>query len=315
VTEGVCSPRPTPPRHILGPWGARRLMSAFLSLICLVSSGTASAWGTAGHAIIADIAESRLSPTTLGQVQQLLALIHQRHLASIASWADEWRFNHPETGRWHYVDIPLSVTDYNPARDCPSGSCVVAKIEEFTKALTDRSRSPQERLQALEFVVHFVADVHQPLHASNNGDEGGNLIPVTYLGQAISDRGYPWTLHSVWDTAIIEHHLALTGVEQDVVDGERADVRAMARNLGSQIDLTLVNQWTKVGLDPASWAMESHDVARSTAYLGVLDGNDKPLPEPIVLGADYDNAVWAAIEVQLEKAGVRLAATLNAALK
>jgi len=299
--------------------GLRRLcrlaFCALLVPLVLANPAPGWAWGVAGHAIIADIAESRLSPQALAQVQQLLALHHQHHLSDVASWADEWRFNHPETGPWHFVNIPLFASNYDPARDCPGGNCVVAKIDEFTKVLTDRSRSPEDRLQALEYVVHFIGDVHQPLHASNNDDAGGNKVLATYLGQTTSDRGYPWTLHSIWDTAIIEHYLPM-GYGTDVqANGERSEVTSLARQLEGQITQTMAVEWTRDGLDPIGWATESHDIARTVAYHGILAQEGKPLPQPIALGNDYDTMAWTTIQLQMEKAGVRLAAVLNYILK
>ena len=297
-------------------WRSRRLaLSALLFPLFIVTTSPGWAWGTAGHAIIADIAESRLSPQALAQVLQLLALHHQRHLSDVASWADEWRFNHPETGPWHFVNIPLLASNYDSVRDCPNGNCVVAKIDEFTKVLADRERSPEDRLQALEFVVHFVGHVHQPLHVSNNDDEGGNLIPVTYLGQSVSDRGYPWTLHSVWDTAIIGHHLLIDYGADAPADDQRSEVISLAHQLEGQITHTMAENWTYDGLNPIGWAIESHDVARMVAYRGILDSKGKPLPQPINVGSGYDSMAWAAIRLQLERAGVRLAAVLNEILK
>jgi S1/P1 Nuclease len=287
-----------------------------LAVICnLAAAASALAWGSAGHAIIAEIAEPRLSAAALAEVHQLLALKHQNHLAELSSWADEHRFLHPETGPWHYVDIPLNASSYDAARDCPGDNCVVAKIEEFTNILADKSQSPATRLEALEYIVHFVGDVHQPLHASNNDDAGGNKVQVIYLGQATADEGYPWTLHSVWDTGVIEHHLALAYDTQGRVDGVRSDVRSIARTLEGQLPLAKAAEWTEVGLDPVGWAMEAHDLARTIAYHDILDNQGKPLPQPIGIGTEYDAMAWIAIQLQMERAGVRLAAVLNAVLK
>ena len=85
-----------------------------IAVLCSIAADPALGWGTAGHAVIADIAESRLSEPALAEVHQLLALKHDSNLSQIASWADEWRFLHSETGLWHYVDIPLGASSYDP---------------------------------------------------------------------------------------------------------------------------------------------------------------------------------------------------------
>jgi S1/P1 Nuclease len=288
---------------------------ALIILHNVTATSPALAWGSAGHAIIAEIAESRLSKSALAEVQELLALKHQTNLAEISSWADEHRFIQPETGPWHYVDIPVNTSSFDAARDCPNGNCVVAKIEEFARILANKGQKPETRLEALEYVVHFIGDVHQPLHASNNDDAGGNKVQVIYLGQTISDRGYPWTLHSIWDAAIIEHHLAMTYGVETLGEGERPDVTSLARELEGRITPHMSEEWTRDGLNPTGWAVEAHDLARTVAYHGILDYQGKPLPQPIGIGSEYDAMTWAAIQLQMERAGVRLAATLNAVLK
>ena len=116
--------------------------------------------------------------------------------------ADQIRMQRPETAPWHYVNIPIhpapdEPSDYDATRDCPNDACVVAKIEQFERVLADRQVSQRQRLEALKYLVHFVGDVHQPLHTSNDHDRGGNEVPVTFMGRQTN-------LHAVWDTGIIE---------------------------------------------------------------------------------------------------------------
>jgi hypothetical protein len=298
-------------------WFLLRRLSALTALIAasiLAVPVSAFAWGVAGHATIAEIAETRLSATALAEVRQLLAVKHVIHLAEIASWPDEWRVFHPETGPWHFVDIPLFASGYEPARDCAGDNCVVAKIEEFASVLADRRRPDEERFQALAYVVHFIGDVHQPLHASNDDDAGGNKIIVTYFGQTKSDRRLPWNLHSVWDTAIIEHHLASAYGEPTRVEGVRSDVRLLAHKLSAKVTRREAAGWTKGGLQPIAWANQSHDLARTVAYRGIIDADGAPLSSRTTVGTDYDERAWKVIELQIERAGVRLASVLNASL-
>lgn len=188
----------------------RRLLLA--SLLSVMTSaliiGPALAWGPVGHAIIAEIAEARLTPAAAQAVAQLLSQDGAQHLDQIASWADAIRPSHPETGPWHFVDIPLSAQGYNAARDCPGGNCVVEQIQRWGAVLGDATVAPAERLIALKYVVHFVGDIHQPLHCETNfasrpppnGDRGGNDVHLTYFGRSTN-------LHAVWDGGIIEEAL------------------------------------------------------------------------------------------------------------
>src|SRR5262249_23728353 len=97
-----------------------------------------------------------------------------------------------ETAPWHYVDIPISKPHLDMSRDCPRGDCVIVKIEEFEKVLRDPAAEATARREALMFLIHFIGDMHQPLHSSDNGDKGGNGLAVEFLGRQAN-------LHSLWD--------------------------------------------------------------------------------------------------------------------
>ena len=127
-----------------------------------------------------------------------------------ATWADAWRSaGHRETAPWHFVDQELGHPDLSSgcfgrpalsgavASAGPAQDCVVDKIDEFTAELASPSTTPAERLLALKYVLHFVGDVHQPLHASDNQDRGANCVRIALGGPATSN------LHSFWDTAVL----------------------------------------------------------------------------------------------------------------
>ena len=101
----------------------------------------------------------------------------------------------PATRRWHYVNIPLGAKAYDPVRDCekrPEGDCLVAAIVHFQGILASRRMPKAERSKALRYLVHLIADAHQPLHcAERDGDAGGTLLKLTYFGT-------PLSLHQVW---------------------------------------------------------------------------------------------------------------------
>jgi hypothetical protein len=145
---------------------ARPVPSKWLALLTsftfILASVRCWGWGREGHQVVATIAEDHLNETTKVMIQ---SLIGNNHLQSVATWADDIRKQLKDTTPWHYVNIPLGGM-YNAKRDCePPRSCVVVKIEEFTRALTDKSKSRDERAEALKFVVHFVGGIHQPMHS------------------------------------------------------------------------------------------------------------------------------------------------------
>ena len=251
----------------------------------------ALAWGSEGHHIAAEIAEQFLEPSTARQVRELLAIDNETTLAQASTWADEIRSQRPETARWHYVNIPITPPAgtppaYDARRDCPTGACVVAKISAFEAVLGDKSAPPRQRLEALKWLVHLVADVNQPLHASNNGDRGGNDVQVDFMGRRTN-------LHAVWDTGI----LAAAHI---------SDERAYALELARSISPAEAKQWRSGA--PADWACDSYGVARNLIY-GVWPHGPGDLP------ASYEQKAIYVVQVQLEKAGVRLAAVLNEALQ
>jgi hypothetical protein len=135
-------------------------------------------WSRDGHRIIAKVAEDHLDETTKVMIQ---SLIGNNHLSSVASWADDVRRERRETGPWHYVNIPLGGT-YNAAHDCAPPGCNVGKIAELLKVLTDKAAPREKRAEALKFLVHFVGDIHQPMHAAKEA-AGGNGIRVLFLAR------------------------------------------------------------------------------------------------------------------------------------
>lgn len=291
-----------------------RGMIAALALVALAASPAARAWGVVGHAIVADLAEARLKPAALTQVYNLLALDLHGHLDEVSSWADEYRGTHAETGPWHYVDIQIGDTAYDPARDCANRDCVIARTDEFIRVLADRTRPAEERLQAMKFVVHFVGDLHQPLHSGENHDQGGNKIPVDFMGQTIAYGKYRMNLHSVWDTAVIERRLSA----HEGPNAHAADLRHGAADLADQLRKDIrqsdAGRWLAPPATATAWALDAHDLARDYVYPGIAKAGAPSPTETVDLGADYDTMAWAVVQLQLERAGVRLADVLNRAL-
>ncbi|MBY0412252.1 MAG: S1/P1 nuclease [Burkholderiaceae bacterium] len=172
-------------------------MRALYFLACVWSlawHSAANAWGVQGHQVVAAIAQARLSPAAQQEVTRLLALEPGATLESVASWADQQRS--PETAAWHYVNFPRGTCVYAAQRDCLGGGCVVDAIEQQAAVLRS-ARPDTERLVALKYLVHWVADVHQPLHAGHAEDRGGNRYQVQAFGQGSN-------LHAVWDSALLQ---------------------------------------------------------------------------------------------------------------
>jgi nuclease S1 len=170
-------------------------MALSASVLCWLTPHPARAWGSEGHQVVALIAESALEPQARAAVEQLLALEPGATLASISTWADEHRS--PATSAWHYVNFPQGDCNFQETRDCPDGHCVVAAIQKQTEVLAT-DPSAEKRLKALKYLVHFMADVHQPLHAGFAEDRGGNKFTLKRFMQQTN-------LHAVWDSGLIRY--------------------------------------------------------------------------------------------------------------
>jgi hypothetical protein len=173
-----------------------------IAWLLALAPALAHAWGPAGHHIVAELADTQLTPRARTEVRRLLAVTHDRSIADVATWADDLRDERDRRALWratsklHFVNFASMSCRYDPPRDCPGGRCVIAAIERYARVLGDRSRPDAERAEALRFVVHFVADAHQPLHAGYRNDKGGNLYQVQLNGRGTH-------LHAVWDSRVL----------------------------------------------------------------------------------------------------------------
>lgn len=256
---------------------SRHLPLLLASLLSGLLHSNANAWGYETHRMIATLAEPQLTPAAKAQVQRLLDLEPGATLSSIATWADEIRDR--KTGSWHYVNFDNGDCSYDANRYCPEGNCVVEAIAAQVNVLQSAA-TEQERLTAMKFVVHLVADVHQPLHAGFGEDKGGNLFQVQAFGKG-------GNLHSLWDTALIVNR---PGGSASLRDELAASVRGQAEPLAPA---------------PLAWAQESCKiVARPDFY-----------PDARVVGEPYQAAHEATLRARLSAAARRLAGVLNAALR
>ncbi len=251
-----------------------RFFSILALLQCLLPPLPAHAWGTEGHRIIAALAQRQLTPAARKEIDRLLALEPGETLESISTWADEHRS--PATAPWHYVNFPRSSCTYDAERDCPNGRCVVAAIEKQIDILRFEV-SDQRRLNALKYLVHFVADVHQPLHAGYLDDKGGN----TYQLQVFM-RGT--NLHALWDKGLIS-------------------------NLNEDLETTVNRLWKRSSQFNQSDLSMIHAAQESCRIVGTPGY----YPDRKV-DMDYIKRFTPVMEERLFWAGNRLARVLNSAL-
>ncbi len=260
---------------------ARRFALAF-GLFVLACAGDSFAWGARGHRVIAAMAEARLDGPVESELKRLLAVTGARELADVAAWADELREETPQsplakaTTKLHYVNFSDAGCRYDAARVCPGGQCVVAAIDRYAAILGERSRPDAERAEALRFLVHFVGDAHQPLHAGYRSDRGGNEFQVRLGGKGSN-------LHSVWDF--------------DVLSIRRIGWRRYAAALQPPRREAAHGR-------PRDWAEAS---CRLTRDGGVYPSSRK-------LDARYLAAMQPIAEQRLQRAAIELAAMIQRAL-
>ena len=193
----------------------RRVLRIVLAFLLVTSLPMQSfAWGREGHHIIALIAQSRLTDTAK---TKLIALLGAQTLAEASTWPDEIRKDHPETAGWHYVSIPRSAPFFDEERDCfqpdparPEASansdhhnCAVVRIDMFTRIAADTAQPKAARIDALKYLIHFLSDLHQPMHAMGEA-RGGNDIKIVQFGQT-NCGDHPCNLHGLWDSGLIDH--------------------------------------------------------------------------------------------------------------
>lgn len=253
---------------------------------CLCGTLPAFGWGPEGHSLVARLAAARLTPAAAARVTEILG--PGTTLASISSWPDQIRRARPETGPWHYIDIPIDKPHLDMKRDCPAGNCVIMKIEDFEKVLTAPDATAEQRREALMFIVHFVGDMHQPLHCSDNKDKGGNDVKLDLYGK-------PTNLHSLWDTGLL---------------GRMGEEEAMFTALNRDLTPKRAKKWGKGTIE--DWAEQIHKAGQKTTY-GKLP--KAPAGSLIKIDARYEQRADPLIKDELEKAGARLAVVLNTTLK
>ena len=298
----------------------------------LISVVPAFGWRCNGHQIVALIAEWRLNPRALAGVMDLLGSRPFDHssrkfcldgpddaMADSSTWADDVK-REEKNGPWHYIDIPRGVEHADLRTYCePVGpsvdgkdrpGCILTAMQYEQAMLRDEATAPADRAKALRYLIHFLGDLHQPLHTTNNNDHGGNCVPLQFL-----DAPKRSNLHDVWDYQILERDF-----------GERhLGVAETAQYLDKKFQHEWQN-WGKGPIDFDQWAWEGHHIAEEITYGKLRPKVPVEPPDPhadcrvesrkieslhVRVDQAYQNAAAPVVERELAKAGYRLAHLLN----
>src|SRR6185437_8213707 len=281
-------------------------------LACYLIAIPGFSWWATGHRTVARIAASHLTPAARARVAQILGVRDTpaavaAAMAKASVWPDETK-KATHTGEWHYIDLTLQDGKGAIRERCPGENCVTARIELFRDQLAGRKSTGVGDRDALRYLIHFVGDVHQPLHAASNADLSGNCEQIHPFEGAD-------TLHALWDGGIVA--------------AINPDDHVLARHLESYIarlDPRERSRWSRG--TPEEWTWESHQIARQDVYQRLHVPLEPPFfprscrtaPDEItrfrlVIDDLYLNDMKPVIRDQLTKAGLRLARLLNQALR
>lgn len=256
------------------------IRTSILLLVTVFFSSAAFAWWEKEHQIVAFIAEKNLSKSARKQVELLL---DGESLSDVATWADSIKSKPKWTHsrRWHYINLApdQSIEKY---KSFPAGDILWA-LDYFYQELQKQDNSKQVRREALMFFVHFVGDVHQPLHVGKYNDAGGNRVAVNWFN---SPRKH--NLHRVWD-------------------GLLTNTKLTAKEYAEKIDKVPKSQrilWQNSSF--TDWAAESLLLNEKIYDFGPEQGK-----KIMALGRSYQQKNKPIANQRLNQAGIRLAYCLN----
>jgi hypothetical protein len=316
-------------------------------IVILLNSSAALAWGCRGHEAIALIAQRHMTPMHAQATNTLLSKfpsttkIACREIPGMAvrahesTWADDYRVAHRETGPWHFLDLP-STGMGDVVALCENGCTPHAIADQITEFQGNPNSAAAA--DALRFLIHFVGDAHQPLHAETNNDRGGNCIPVDFLTTStkrqVDNHGrvsYDPQLHSVWDRSIMDDVLVGNGSLSDFAD------RLLTAAQPHRMEWRNVTLKDTIEQQITTWMSDAHELAIQTGYTHLVAGihhkpisatklagpaglqncsdngfQDKIAKKKVQINQTYLDSAGPVVEGQLEKAGLRLAALLDA---
>jgi len=293
-------------------------MRAFSVSVVTLSAllGESYAWGSLGHRTVAKVAYKLLTPETQQYIDGILAYKDDRDISDGAVWPDQIKHFRPETSSWHYIDArdsPPTQCVLNYPDDCDANSkngCIISAIVNQTALFIDPNTSGLIRQEALKFVVHFIGDLHQPLHTENL-ERGGNGIPVCWHNACARTN-----LHSVWDTLIPMAAAGIRGhpnLKQERINAARWADELVPGNYSAGAASLLAGECADVdrAVDCSmEWAREVN--AFNCKYVF------QPSPEALEhqdLSTAYYEGAKPIVEYLVGKGGVRLAAWLEAMVR
>lgn len=253
-----------------------RLFATLLSLFLLFNSTDSLAdWGKTGHRTTGEIAQRYLTPQALAMVNELL---DNKSLALVSTYADEIKSDtlYRKYGTWHYVNYPFG-SDYNVHPKSDKGDLMVG-IDTAIQALKDPQRSKEEQAFHLKMLVHFIGDLHQPLHVGISKDRGGNRFQVQWFDEGTN-------LHRIWDSSLLDYYkMSYTELADTAPYLSQEEIKATAS--GTHYD----------------WMRESRSLCEDVYAKTKVGAN---------LKWDYAYLYMDTIRMQLQKGGIRLAMILN----
>jgi hypothetical protein len=290
----------------------RRRLALFVTT-CFVCASPAYPWWEIGHQVVARLAAARLTPAARTRIARILNVPDTPEavaagLAKASTWADETKAQ-TGTSDWHFIDLTLQDRKADILERCRNKNCVTERIHIFAAQLAAPVQSQHvSQLDALRYLVHFVGDVHQPLHTVSDADLGGNCE------QLRSPVHEAKNLHALWDGGII----GAMDVNDTVLAGSlQAEIQAMSEEERHRLAAGNQDDWT--------W--ESHELAITDVYQklhiplepAIFPRSCADAPANIrsfVPDTDslYINAMKPVVREQLTKAGLRLARLLNESL-
>jgi hypothetical protein len=244
-------------------------------LLCTWTCLEASAWGQTGHRAIAELATHFLTKKAKKKINRILA---EQDLALSSTWMDDIRSDstYDYTRDWHWVTIPDSLS-YEQSEKNPNGDIVFA-LNKLLAALQTDTLSPKQEREYLKMVIHLIGDLHQPLHVGRGDDRGGNNVKVKWMGKNSN-------LHRVWDS--------------EIINSQQLSYSELSAALLRQTAYQPLAEW-RLG-SPNTWANEAKQY-RSQIY---------DIGDAEKMGYEYMYQNWGLMQVQLMKAAIRLAHTLN----
>ena len=246
-----------------------------LFFVCQLAFGNPPYWSKTGHRVIGHIAEQHLTGKSKKAISKLL---NGASLASVSNFGDEIKADslYKKFGPWHFVNFPAD-KNYTDVEPSPQGDLIIG-IEECIRIIKDKHAPDSEKAFYLKMLVHFIGDLHQPMHVGRLEDRGGNDIHLQWFNRGSN-------LHKVWDDNMIDDHgMSYTELSESLPKWSKAQIKAVGQ--GTIYD----------------WVEDSQEIANAI-YDSVEPGEK--------LYYRYGYVWWSTVESQLQKGGIRLAKVLN----